>query len=346
MAVGAVALLTSAGCSSGSSGDSPNADGGAGQTLGANDDNEQEPRESQEPQEPVEQAGFDECGLFETEELAEIFGADTLYITGRFIYPQGDGGRMAGCSYLTKDIPGIDGFKMSTVAGTNQEAFFQSWEGYERGEVDDLGDHAEAFTLSDSSDSAHMGLLKVLDGDTGLNFQYSYSENDPGGMPALDEATLGQKMAEIAVLALERLPEEVTIPDGVPEGPCADIDLAQASGVLGEDLFAARTVLSDTGAMTCEFTGNSAALRAIVYTDPVLAGNMSVPSEDINAPEIGDGALVQINPESPLLEATVNAGGERVLSITGTYAQAAGAPDAPGPEDTELVQAIAEALAG
>jgi hypothetical protein len=345
VAVGVVALLTSTGCSSDSSGGSPTTDGGAGQTLGANDGKDQEPQASQESQEPVEQAGFDECGLFETDELADFFGADTLYITGRSMYPQGDGGRFAGCSYSTVDIPGVEGFKMSTVAGTNQEAFFQSWEGRETGEVDDLGDHAEGFTLTDSGGSAHMGLLKVLDGDTGLNFQYSYTENDPRGMPAFDDAALGQKMGELAVLALERLPEEVTIPDGAPEGPCAGIDLAQASGVLGEDLVAARTVLSDTGGMTCEFTSDGAALRAIVYTDPQMVGGMSAPSAEINVPEIGDGALVQIDQESAVLDATVNAG-ERVLFISAQYAPAAGAPDALRPEDTELVQAIADALVG
>jgi hypothetical protein len=342
VAVGVVALLTSAGCSSGGS---PNADGGAGQTQGANKDNEQEPQASQESQEPVEQAGFDECGLFETDELADFFGADTLYITGRSMYPQGDGGRFAGCSYDTDDIPGVEGLKMSTVAGTNQEAFFQSWEGRETGEVDDLGDHAEAFTLTDAGGSAHMGLLKVLDGDTGLNFQYSYIENSPESMPAFDDATLGQKMAELAVMALERLPEEVTIPDGAPEGPCADIDLAQASGVLGEDLIAARTVLSDTGAMTCEFTSNGAALRAIVYTDPVFRRSMRAPSEEINVPDIGDGAAVAIQQEAGLLDAHVNAG-ERVLSISAQYAPAVGAPDELRPEDTELVRAIADALVG
>jgi hypothetical protein len=339
-----LALLTSAGCSSGSSGDSPDTDGGAGQALGANEDNEQESQEPQEPQEPVEQAGFDEC-VFETDELANLFGADTLYITGRSIYPQGDGGRFAGCSYSTVDIPGVEGFKMSTVTGTNEAAFFQSWEGRETGEVDNLGDHAEAFSMTDSSGTAHMGLLKVLDGDTGLNFQYSFVEDDPRGMPAYEDAELGELMNAVALLTLERLPEEITIPDGAPEGPCADIDLAQASELLGEDLVAARTVLSDTGALACEFTSNGAALRAIVYTDPVFAESMSAPAEDINVPDIGDGAVVQIERESAVLDATVNAG-ERVLFISAQYAPAVGAPDAHRPEDTELVRAIADTLVG
>jgi hypothetical protein len=348
MAAAAVALLTSAGCSSDSGGDSPSADGGAGQqTVGANEDDEQEQQqsqESQEPQEPVEQAGYDECQLFEPDELADIFGADTLYITKRAMYPEGDGGRLAECSYLPTDIPGIDGFTMSTVVGTNREAFFQSWDQHETGEVDDLGDHAEAFTMTDDSGSAHMGLLKVIDGDTGLNFRYSYTENDPGGMPAFDDTTLGQKMAEVAFYALERLPEEVTIPDGAPEGPCADVDLAQASRVLGQDLVGARTVLSDTGAMACEFNNVYATLSTTVYTDPVLVENMRASSQEINAPEIGDGALVRINQETGTLEATVYAG-ERILSITAYYEPTI-APDAPRPEDTELVRAIADALVG
>jgi uncharacterized protein DUF3558 len=336
VSLGAMALV--AGCSSSDSSE-PEGDA-AGSTAGATEGSGKEPQEQQESQEPAAQTGFDECGLFEPDELAGIFGVPALHITERSINPQAEGGRLAACGYYSQDLPGISGVWINTVAGTDEEGLFAAFEGRDTGSLDNLGDRAEVVATTAPGGAIRSRQLRVIDGDVGLIISYTYEEA-PGGLPAIPDAELGEAVATVAVLALERVPQELTIPDGEPEGPCAEVDLAHAAEVLGEELVAARTVLSDTGGVSCVFTGNGAALDAVVYTDPEIVENWRPPADEINAPDIADGA--RFDTEQGYLDARVISG-DHVLAISAYYTQAVGAPATPGPQETELLRTVTEAI--
>jgi hypothetical protein len=325
-----------AGCSSG---DSAEPEGPEGSAAGQE---AQEQQEQQEQQEPAAQAAFDECQLFEPDELAGIFGLPALHITVRSIDPQADGGRLAACGYYSDVIPGLSGVWINTVAGADEEELFAAFEGRDTGALDDLGDRAEVVATTAPDGSVRSRQLRVIDGDVGLIISYTYDES-PGGLPAIPDAELGEAVATVAVLALERVPGELTILDGEPEGPCAEVDLAHAADVLGEELVTARAVRSDTGGVSCTFTGDEAALDAVVYTDPEIVENWRPPADEINAPDIADGA--RLDTEHGYLDTTVISG-DHVLAISAWYTQTVGAPAAPGQQETELVRAVAEAVDG
>ncbi len=336
VALGAMALV--AGCSSGDSSEPEGDAAGSGAAEGSG----QEPQEQQESQEPAAQTGFDECGLFETDELADIFGVPALHITDRSINPQAEGGRLAACGYYSDDIPGLSGVWINTVAGTDEEGLFAAFEGRDTGSLDNLGDRAEVVATTAPGGAVRSRQLRAIDGDVGLIISYTYDEA-PGGVPAIPDAELGEAVATVAALTLDRVPQELTILDGEPEGPCAEVDLAHAAEVLGAELVAARTVLNDTGGVSCTFTGNGAALEAVVYTDPETVENWSPPADEITAPDIADGA--RLDTDQGYLDARVISG-DHVLAISAWYTEAVGAPATPGPQETELLRAVAEAIDG
>jgi hypothetical protein len=344
VACGAAALLATAAC--GGSDDSPppgdigdkitEQDAGQDAETDAGEDSDQQPDEA------AGAAGFDECGLHEPAELAAQVGVEALYITAREVRPRAsEGGRLAGCSYLTEDVPGITGMTVNTVVGTDAEAFFRPFGEREVRPVDKLGDRAEVVAYETPNGSLHFRELRVVEGDIGLHLRYTYNES-PGGMPALDDDALAELMAFVANTGLERLPEQVTIADGAPEGPCAAIDVGQASQVLGGELTTARSVRGANGALSCSFSGDEAALEVAVIADPARVQSMGVPAEAVNAPDLGDGARLLIQPNEEAqgpLDATVNLGSHLVL-VTGSYGPDAGSVAAPRPEDVELVRAI------
>ncbi|KAB8163355.1 DUF3558 domain-containing protein [Streptomyces sp. 3MP-14] len=338
VALGAMALL--AGCSSGGtigpSGDDP----GDGAEATAGTDREAPPEEGAE--EPVAQAGYDECQLFQPAELAELLGIPTLHITGRSIGPQAQGGRLAGCGYYAEDVPGFSGLWVHLVAGAEEGEFFAPFDGSDTGPVEGLGDRAEVLALTAPGGAVRSRELRAIDDDLGLVVSYTYDEA-PGGMPAIPDAELGEAVATIAFTALERAPEELVIPDGEPEGPCAEVDLAHAAEVIGERPAAVRTVLNDAGGLRCDFAGDEASLGVVVYTDPTFVANWAPPAEEINAPEIADGA--RLDTSQGYLESRVISG-DRVLVVSAAYTEAVGAPAEPGARESELVAAVAEAVGG
>ncbi|MGP4113332.1 hypothetical protein ACTWP5_20765 [Streptomyces sp. 4N509B] len=336
VALGAMALV--AGCSSGGSSE-PGED--AEGTAGAGGGGEQrEEQQTQESEEPVAQTGFDECGLFEPAELAEIIGVPELYVTERSAAPQWAGGRLAGCGYYTDNVPGLADLTIYTVGGANEDELFAAFEGREAGPVEDLGDRAEVVAMSAPGGVLRSRELRTIDGDVGLIVTMVYGET-PGGFPEIPDAELGSAFATLAVLALERVPEELTILDGEPEGPCAGIDLTQAAETLGEELVTARAVLDDAGGSFCQFSGDEAELTVNVLTDEEAAGNWSPAAEEITHPDIGDGA--RFNSDSGYLEARVILG-ERVVVIESSHTEAIGLPETPRPEDVELVRSIAASV--
>ncbi|RMI36326.1 DUF3558 domain-containing protein [Streptomyces triticirhizae] len=336
-----MALL--AGCSSGGTIDpaGPAGDDAGGGAEATEDGGRGTPGE-EESEEPAALPGFDECGLFQPAELADTLGVPTLYITGRSIGPRAQGGRLAGCGYYAEDVPGFSGLWVHLVAGTEEGEFFAAFEGSDTGPVEGLGDRAEVLALTAPGGAVRSRELRAIDGDLGLVVSYTYDEA-PGGMPAIPDAELGEAVATIAFEALERAPEELVIPDGEPEGPCAQVDLAHAAEVIGEEPAAVRTVMNDAGGLRCDFAGDEASLGVVVYTDPTFVENWAPPAEEFNAPEIGDGA--RLDTSQGYLESRV-VSGNRVLVVSATYTEAVGVPTTPGARESELVAAVAEAVGG
>ncbi|WP_199742483.1 DUF3558 family protein [Streptomyces triticirhizae] len=344
-ACGLAATLLVAGCGgsdSGNNGGSGNGDGGASSAGGdASPAEETEP----EPEEDAEAAGLDACELLTEQEVATAIGAEALHVTSRRVAPEVDGGRLAGCSYLNEDVPGIAGMTLNVVAGTDDEAFFMPFaerEGLYA--VDELGERNLYVGYETGDGSVHFRELRIMEGDTGLHLRYTYHDN-PGGMPALDEDSMVDAMTAIASSAIERLPDQVTIADGVPEGPCAEIDLALAAEALGGELTTAGSVVGEDGALNCEFGGVDAELTVLAVTDPARVASMGVPAAEVNVPDLGDGARVRVMPadagaQGPL-DATVNVGGTKVVVVSAVYAPEAGAMSEPAPEAVELVRHIA-----
>jgi hypothetical protein len=60
---------------------------------------------------------------------------------------------------------------------------------------------------------------------------------------------------------------EVTIPDGTPEGRCADFALSSAAEVVGAELTMARSVPCGGDDMNCYFSGGNASLRVTLHAD-------------------------------------------------------------------------------
>lgn len=210
-------------------------------------------------------------------------------------------------------ITGRSAMTLNTVTDTDPERFFAPFKKYDN-------------------------VLPIEDpGDRGLHLYYTYS--DGGVMPDLQGgADVGTLLRE----ALEQLPDEVTIPDGTPEGPCADIDLEAAAEALGAELAMARSVVTDGDAVSCFFSGDGANLDSGVLTDPTRTKQVAVAPGDVTHDDIGDGARLLIT-EADSLDARVNVG-DNVVAITATYGSAAGTLTSPRQEDVELVRTIVDAL--
>jgi hypothetical protein len=292
---------------------------------------ELKPTETRAP----ENAGFDECGLVETDELAAALGVDAMYVTSRAAMDATDGDRRTSCTYFTEDVPGVLGMSLSTVTGTDPERFFAPFhENYSDVEtIEDLGDRAEAVAYAADGTSIHFVEIRTIAGDQGLHLYYTY--RDGGDMPPAD----GAAAAKILVSALDRLPAEVTIPDGTPEGPCADIDLEPAADALGADMAMARTVESGD-AVSCFFSGGGASFDVSVVTDPDRVAQSAVTADKITHPGIGDGARLAVT-DANTLNARVNAG-DRFVMITANYGTET--VTALRDADVDLVRAVVAAV--
>lgn len=321
VAMGVAALLTVTGC--------------GGDTTGVPAPAEQPALEKTSTTQ--KQTGFDECELIETDELAKALGVDAMYVTGRSVMTQTDGSRRASCAYFPEDVPGMLGMELNTVADTDPERFFEPFsENFENvEEIRDLGDRGEAVAYQAQGTSTHYIEVRTIVGDRGLHLFYSY-QDEGGVMPKADGVSAGV----ILGTALERLPDQVTIPDGTPEGPCADIDLAPAAEALGAELAMARSVLSKKDSMSCYFSGGGASLEVILLTDPSRAEKATVKPADITHADLGDGAKVMIT-DAEALDARVNLG-NRVVAITATYDTGPGTT--PRPADVEMVRTVVDAV--
>ncbi|MDT0270774.1 hypothetical protein RM844_31345 [Streptomyces sp. DSM 44915] len=356
---GAVALLTTAACSSGDS-EASDDEGGGGLFAGVHDEGTEESgtesgegaeaesggetdgESSAGSGEPAAEDAFDECGLFPTAELATIFGVDTLHITQRLVYPDEEGGRLAGCGYFTEDVPGVSGLRIDTVAGTDEAAFFAAYEGMDTGPLEQLGDRAEVLAMTSPGGEVRTREVRVIAGSTGLRVTHTWDEV-PGGLPEMPDAELGQAVALVAATALERMPADPVAPDGTPEGPCAGIDLGLAAEVLGEELGMARSVVSGTGGLRCQLTGAEASLGVTVFTAPHMVEPRRVPAGEITVADLGDGARVAT--DQGHLDALVN-DGERMVAISALHAPAVGVLDEPRPADIELLRSVLASVGG
>ncbi len=325
-AIAVAVVLVSAGCSDDSAGSGGVAEPPDPPTL-----------ELKPTGEDVAETGFDECGLVEPAEIAEVLGVDAMYVTARSaVELDAEGDRRAGCKYLPAELPGISAMEIATVTGTDPERFFAPFaDNFQNVEtIADLGDRAEAVAYG--GEGTHYIEIRTILGDRGLHFHYAYA--DEGGlMPEAD----GRAAALILTKALEQLPDEVVIPDGTPEGKCADVDLEAAAEVVGGELTMARSVLSDDGAMSCAFTGGNVTLDIAVTTDPDRVAKDAVEPDTITHADIGDGARLMITEAGGLL-ARANVG-DHVVIVQGGYAEAGSVTEL-RPEDVELVRSIVDVV--
>lgn len=331
MLLGAVVLLATAGC----------ADDVAGSATPAGDLPSLEPKSTEST---GQEAGFDECVL-EPSELAEILDVDAMYVTAREAARRDDGSQRASCTYLPEDVPGVTGMTLSTVVGTDPERFFAPFKKFENVlPIENLGDRAQAVSYGARGSAVHILEIRTITGDRGVHLFYTYREDGGGAMPVLDG---GAAQGTLLTQVLDRLPEDVTIPDGAPEGACADLDLDPAAEALGAEFVMSRSVVSDTGGMNCFFGNGQASLTVIVLTDPARVRNWAVAGDEITEQDIGDGARVRVLPAEGgaqgSLDATVNLG-DRVVQVSGSYAADADKVTEPRPADLELVRAVIDAI--
>lgn len=325
--LGAVAvvavLLAITGCSHAVAGEPISAEQPASETTGS--------------AEPTQEAGFDECSLVEPEEFAELIGVEAMYVISRSVMTLDSGSRRASCMYYPEDVPGMFGSSISTVANTNAEEFFEPFaENFNNVEkIDGLGDRAEAVAYKANGTSRHFVEVKTISGDRGLHLLYTYQDNG-GPMPKAD----GGAAAKILTTALERLPDTVTIPDGRPEGKCADVDLSLAAETLGAELEMARSVVSDAGGMSCNYSGDDASFDILFYTDPALAQAAAVPPDLITHPDIGEGSRLLFT-EADTVDAQVNLG-DQYMRIT--LYHAGDSVTEVRPTDVELVRNIVDVI--
>jgi hypothetical protein len=325
VALGVTALLAVAGC------------GGDAKPFGVEPGTPPTLKTMSMTEKPAEPAGFDECGLVEPAEVASAVGVDAMYVIGRAVMtllPEFGDYRVV-CKYFPEDVPGLLGMDLSTVTNTSPEAFFTFAENYENVEtIPNLGDRAEAVAYRANDSATHFVEVKTIKGNQGLHLLYVY--RDGGLMPKAD----GAAAAVILTKALERLPDEVTIPDGKPEGPCADIDLSAAAEVVGDELTMARSVMAAKGAMNCYFSGTDANLDVVLVTEPSRVELSAVPSDEITHADLGDGARLIIG-EDGRLHAVVNMG-DRLVRVAVDYGDDAGTVTEPRPADVELVASIVD----
>ncbi|MCC8250454.1 hypothetical protein [Saccharothrix luteola] len=281
-------------------------------------------------------SGFDECGLVEPAEVAKAIGVNAVHVTGRSAMTQSDGSRRAGCAYFPENVPGMLGLEIGTVADTDAERFFAPFAKNFRNvqAIPKLGDRAEAVAYKANGTSTHYIEVRTLSGNRGLHLFYTYTDGR-GAMPKAD----GAAAAVILVTALERLPDEVTIPDGAPEGRCADVDLEPAAEVVGAKLVMARSVVSEGGGMTCHFSGGGGKLEVSLLADAGRAAKAAVPPDQITHADLADGVRVMVT-EANALDARVNVG-DQVVIMNASYA---GEVTALRPADVELVRTVVDAI--
>lgn len=321
-AVGVAALLAVTGCSSAVAGAPvPSGQSGSEETTST---------------EKTQETGFDECGLIEPDELASALGVDAMFITGRSVMTlSNEGTRRATCDYYPEDDPVSLGMSLSTVSDTDPERFFAPFaRDFDNVQpIHILGDRAEAVAYKANGTTRHFIEVRTISGNRGLHLFYSYKD-DGGLMPKAD----GIATAVFLATALERLPDEVEIPDGTPEGRCADFDLSSAAEVVGAELTMARSVLSDRGDLSCYFRGGEASLEVAVDAD----SQWSVEPEEVTHADIGDGARV-IFTEAKTVTGSVNLGGQFV-SITMSYDGDASSITGLRPADIELVREVVDTI--
>ncbi|ASR37699.1 hypothetical protein BAY61_24860 [Prauserella marina] len=329
-ALGTAALLTMSGCGE---------DVAGKPVQQANGQNE--PSTPSAPDE-VEN-GFDECALVETEAIAQAIGVDTMYITSREARLQDDGSTRALCQYHPQDVPGLNGMTLSTVTGTDAERFFAPFDKHEVAEIDSIGDATKVVAFEvDGSPTAFIELRTIV-GDIGLHLRYQYDQSGGGAMPEANGTALGT----IVRSAIEELPGDVAIPEGQPEGVCAEIDLDLAARVLGDELVMSRTLESNAGGATCDLSNGPASLGIIHVTNEDQVAKMATKPELINE-DIGDGALVEVaqTPEGQgPLHARVNVGDE-IVEIFAHYADSVAQFTTPRPEDLDLVRSVVASVGG
>lgn len=322
--LGATALLASAGCGN---------EYVTGTPAGEAPSLEMTATEESEPE-----TGFDECSLIDPSEAAEWMGIDALYVTGRSAMRLDDGSMRATCTYFPENVPGMLGMHLNTVTDTDPERFFAPFKKYDNVlSVEEIGDRTEAVGYSARGTSTRFLEIRTIAGDRGIHLYYTYS--DGGVMPELNG---GAAVGTIMRGALERLPDEVTIPDGTPEGVCADLHLELAAEALGAELGMARSVVAEGDAVSCFFSGDGTNLDYAVLTDPKRAKGLAVARGDVTHSDIGDGARLLIT-EAGSLDARINLG-DHVVAITASYGDDAGAITEPRPEDIALVQTIVDSV--
>jgi hypothetical protein len=284
--------------------------------------------------EKKQEAGFDECGLVEPEEFAEAIGVEAMYVIGRSVMTLDTGTRRASCTYYPEDTPGMFGPSISTEANTNAEEFFEPFaKNFKNvGTIPGLGDRAEAVAYKANGTSRHFVEVRTISGNRGVHMLYTYLDNG-GPMPEAD----GPAAAKILWTALERLPDEVTIPDGTPEGKCADVDLSLAAETLGAELDMARSVVSDAGGASCNYSGDDASFDILFYTDPDVAKD-ALPPDLVTHPEIGEGARL-LYTQAETIDAQVNLG-DHYMRIT--LYHAGDSVTEVRPADVELVRNIVD----
>lgn len=287
-----------------------------------------------ESAEKKQEAGFDECGLVEPEEFAEAIGVEAMYVISRSVMTLDNGSRRASCMYYPEDMPGMFGPSISTVANTDAEEFFEpfakDFDNVQK--IEGLGDRAEAVAYKANGTSRHFVEVRTISGNRGLHLVYTYLDNGP--IPKAD----GGAAAKILTMALERLPDEVTIPDGTPEGKCADVDLSLAAETLGAELDTARSVVADAGGASCNYSGDDASFDILFYTDPDVAKDAAVPPDLVTHPDIGEGARLLFT-QAETIDAQVNLG-DQYMRIT--LYHAGDSVTEVRPADVELVRDIVD----
>lgn len=325
MGVAAMVALTA--CATAVAG-SPAAGGGAGGSDSSN---------------PSSGKGFDECGVVELAELAEWVGTDAMFVSSAEVNVGPDGTKSATCAYYPRNIPGATGLKLTFVPDADPDTFFEQWEtNYQNRLPLEIGDRAEAVALSSEGIDLKIYLVHAIKGTQGVDLFYSFSEkSEPGGMPVVEEGA--DRFGTMLNAVYERLPEELDIQDGKPEGACADIDLDLLSGTLQADLTTARTTQGDDGAIDCTF-GGASGFASVSYMVPGKA------PENMTHQDVGDGALIRVDePGGGESQGDLNAWvavGENLLRIRGSFGEGVSGITAPRPEDVELVRAIVEAVGG
>jgi hypothetical protein len=331
--MGVVASLTLVGCASDVSG-TPVAAGSQGT--------------AQDGSKPSQEKGFDECALLEPSEVAGWVGTESMYVTSADVVGASDGTTRATCTYFPKSVPGMLGMKLSFVADADPEKFFAPFEkNFDNVIPLEIGDEAAAVGYSAAGTENHYYEVRAIEGTRGIHLFYPFKKGPGGDMPDVEDGA--DKWGKILTTAFERMPAELSIPDGKPKGPCADIDVAQASEVLGVELTTARTVEGESGAIDCTFGGSFGLLSITVLAEPSMVPSYAVKPQDVTHADIGDGARVRINEGNPgeqgALDALANAG-DTVVAIQVSYGDGASGFTKPRPEDVELVRAIVDIMAG